>query len=650
MAGFVKIHCPHCKGELDVEADWLGLKGQCPYCETKFVMSPDAETLSEETLPAEEVPVGWDEGAAEEWVAEEPVAEEEFLEMADDAVGNYREENAVRKFIGGFLDKKWLVGGVAAVVLSATMLGVTIVAVAFQRHTVVEKGTSELSEEGELYAPEGEEGKDSFAQSEDNKSVYAKEIEKYFAERKKRLAIKEKETSKSSEEGKREKSGLEQKVYNGSPRAELIVGLCFTNGVSRNYADAVKLYKAAQRGNVLAQFALAEMFMKNTDHHKDIFIPRKSVEEKFKIKAFEEYRKIFEHQYKYVPVSCDTIDHPCVDHGGDVAKVEAAYWYRKAAEQGYAPAQFRYGECLKYGKGCKEDKVKSGSWFKKAAEQGLAPAVFELSRYTGGLSESEYLLFLPEGKEDPRRKWLERAAYQGYAPAQFELGREDEHEIVLKMQGMPMLWYRKAAEQWHADAMVMIGLSYYFGKNGVEVDKTEARRWLEAGAEDSGLAMCFIVREMFHSGALDQIAAEGSVSYDICDIEEAIYLYRRGMAIEQGCACVLFNLAKCLIAQGLYLNSPKGGVASELDLVRFDGWGTPDFEKLKPYLKRVDLSEPMSLIRKAAELNDCDAQIALGDCYAFGVGVTTDKNMAAKWYRKAVENGSDDAKERLKKL
>ena len=129
MAGFVKIHCPHCKGELDVEADWLGLKGQCPYCETKFVMSLDAETLSEETLPAEEVPVGWDEGAAEEWVAEEPVAEEEFLEVADDAVGNYREENAVRKFIGGFLDKKWLVGGVAGIAVLPSVLIVAIVCI-----------------------------------------------------------------------------------------------------------------------------------------------------------------------------------------------------------------------------------------------------------------------------------------------------------------------------------------------------------------------------------------------------------------------------------------------------------------------------------------------------------------------------------------
>ena len=66
MEGFAKIHCPHCKGELDVEADWLGLKGQCQYCETKFVMSPDVDALEEEMLPAEEVPVSGGEGAEAE--------------------------------------------------------------------------------------------------------------------------------------------------------------------------------------------------------------------------------------------------------------------------------------------------------------------------------------------------------------------------------------------------------------------------------------------------------------------------------------------------------------------------------------------------------------------------------------------------------
>ena len=142
------------------------------------------------------------------------------LEVADDAVGSHREENAVMKFVGGFLDNKWLAGGATAVVLLATVFGVTIGVVAFQRHTVVEKWTSELSEEGEREEP--------LAQSVDN-DVYAKELDRLCAEMEKERAVAEKKASKSSEEGKRRKSGLGQKVYNGSPRAELIIGSCFTN-------------------------------------------------------------------------------------------------------------------------------------------------------------------------------------------------------------------------------------------------------------------------------------------------------------------------------------------------------------------------------------------------------------------------------------
>jgi len=48
----------------------------------------------------------------------------------------------------------------------------------------------------------------------------------------------------------------------------------------------------------------------------------------------------------------------------------AVEWFRKAAEQGYADAQFRLG--LKYEEGCGVDKNESTAveWYRKAAEQG----------------------------------------------------------------------------------------------------------------------------------------------------------------------------------------------------------------------------------------------------------------------------------------
>ena len=44
-------------------------------------------------------------------------------------------------------------------------------------------------------------------------------------------------------------------------------------------------------------------------------------------------------------------------------------WYRKAAEQDYAPAQFNLGLAYAHGNGVTKDEAKAVSWFRKAADQ-----------------------------------------------------------------------------------------------------------------------------------------------------------------------------------------------------------------------------------------------------------------------------------------
>ena len=47
--------------------------------------------------------------------------------------------------------------------------------------------------------------------------------------------------------------------------------------------------------------------------------------------------------------------------------VQAATWYRRAAEGGYAPAQYRMGLAYQSGAGVKLDKVRAHAWFNLAA-------------------------------------------------------------------------------------------------------------------------------------------------------------------------------------------------------------------------------------------------------------------------------------------
>jgi hypothetical protein len=50
--------------------------------------------------------------------------------------------------------------------------------------------------------------------------------------------------------------------------------------------------------------------------------------------------------------------------------VEAASWYRKSAEQGYAPAQANMGVLYDLGQGVAQDYQQALNWYAKAAEQG----------------------------------------------------------------------------------------------------------------------------------------------------------------------------------------------------------------------------------------------------------------------------------------
>jgi TPR repeat protein len=53
---------------------------------------------------------------------------------------------------------------------------------------------------------------------------------------------------------------------------------------------------------------------------------------------------------------------------------QAVYWYTKAAEQGFAAAQYNLGVMYANGQGVIQDDKQAVNWYKKAAEQGYASA------------------------------------------------------------------------------------------------------------------------------------------------------------------------------------------------------------------------------------------------------------------------------------
>ena len=124
----------------------------------------------------------------------------------------------------------------------------------------------------------------------------------------------------------------------------------------------------------------------------------------------------------------------------------AVKWYRKAAEQGNAAAQFSLGWMYAKGFGVAQDDTESGKWWRKAAEQGDANAQSNL----GWMYQNGHGVV----KDDAEAvKWFRKAAERGNATGQSNLGWMYANGFgVAQDYAEAVKWYRKAAEQGDEDA------------------------------------------------------------------------------------------------------------------------------------------------------------------------------------------------------
>lgn len=156
---------------------------------------------------------------------------------------------------------------------------------------------------------------------------------------------------------------------------------------------------------------------------------------------------------------------------------EALTWYMLADTQGgLADAQYRLGVICEVGEmGVSQNFQVAAKWYRHAAEQGFALAQFKL----GGLYD--FGRGVPQDYEEAVR-WYRLAAEQGLALAQFNLGcmYEEGKGVPQNLQDA-VKWHRLAAEQGHASAQFMLGVKYRFGA-GVLQDYVQAHMWANLAA------------------------------------------------------------------------------------------------------------------------------------------------------------------------
>jgi uncharacterized protein len=253
--------------------------------------------------------------------------------------------------------------------------------------------------------------------------------------------------------------------------------------------------------------------------------------------------------------------------GQDYAK--AVRYFKRSAEQGFAPGQNNYAWMLIRGDGIERNYKQGFKWYKLAAEQGVATAQFivGLAYYFGDWSS------IAKQNFQEAAQWLRLSANQGNPNAQFYLGQiyhqggvlergqqnefewrkiSDKDRIAEKQLplwlggntenevaqdfGEALKWYQLAADQDNLDAQFALGLMYLKGQ-GVPKDLEEGMEWIESASEHDHPAALYhlglaydlgdgvepddeysnynyeIAAENGHSGARFGMTGDGSQNY-----------------------------------------------------------------------------------------------------------------------------------------
>jgi len=276
--------------------------------------------------------------------------------------------------------------------------------------------------------------------------------------------------------------------------------------------------------------------------------------------------------------------------------VEAAEWYRRAAEVGHQPAARALASLYLTGAGVAQDRDEAAKWLRVTADAGDPASQVDLAN-----------LVLQGGgdREDPQMVagWFLEAARTGDLVAAFNVGvclvegiglERDEKEAAS--------WLRRAAEGV-TEAQYMYGRMLADGR-GVPLDLKEARNWL-LRASDAGMVDAQV--------ALAEMLVNG-----------------RGGAAYPTVALSLFEQAA---AKG------HSGAMFALGALHAGGYNLP----AKP-----DIA--LRWFRAAAELGHGHAQMMLGRYLSGGLTGEPNREEARLWLERAVAQGVPEAEHDLAQL
>ena len=217
----------------------------------------------------------------------------------------------------------------------------------------------------------------------------------------------------------------------------------------------------------------------------------------------------------------------------------------------------------------------------------------------------------------------------------------------------------------------------YFKGDGVEKDEKIGVQLLHLAAEQNHIISCVVLGDRYQHGRDVRLSPKEAAKFYQKAVEQkyvysdqrfAMYhlglLYRDGKGVRKDLAKAAELLSKAAEQEDPHATNSLGnmywngeGVAKDEDkavelIVKALSmgipweWGGLD-QKLK---KRTDREKLAPLFLPYAEAGNWRAQYILGKLHRDGDGVTKDKEKAAKWFQKAADQGSKEAKMDLELL
>lgn len=186
----------------------------------------------------------------------------------------------------------------------------------------------------------------------------------------------------------------------------------------------------------------------------------------------------------------------CYSLGGpslEADPIQAAKWYKAAAENGHPGAQNQIAAYYHYGVMGEKDEVQAVKWWTKAADQGVTEAQRRLAyayfNGSGGLTENN----------SKAMELLIATATKGNVWSQYDLGEiylgESAIDDIPQNYKEAVKWFKLSADQGNTFAQGYMGDCYYKGL-GVEKNYSEAVKWYRKAATDAEFPIGSAMRQL----------------------------------------------------------------------------------------------------------------------------------------------------------